>query len=60
MLLWEWLRLEGTGATGWEGIPISLDPGGPVTPSVGEDVVVSFLVILDILDHLGVNLPMVL
>ena len=45
-------------ATGWMGVPVSLDPGGiPVTLGVREDVVAS-PVILGISECLGVGLPL--
>jgi hypothetical protein len=48
-------KSEGICATGWVGFPSSLDPGVPITLVVGEDIVVS-PVILSILEHLGVEL----
>lgn len=63
-------RLEGTHATGWAGVPGSLDPGGPshsrcwgrswdlslgVLGGVGADVA---SLILGVSEHLGVRLPL--
>lgn len=62
-----WLRPEGTHAISWLGVPVSLDWGWgrggcgrvfPVTPSVGADVVASSPMILDVLEHLGLELPL--
>ena len=53
-----WFTLEGTRATVWVGVPVSLDPGDPVPLGVGADVVVSSPLILSVLDHLGVELPL--
>jgi hypothetical protein len=50
------LKPEGTCDTGWAGVPVFLAPTGPVSSSVGGDVVGSLPVILGILENLGVEL----
>ena len=52
------LRPEITSVTGWAGVPASLDPGDPVIPGAGADVLASSPVILGVLEHLGVKLPL--
>lgn len=50
-----WFRPERTCATGWVGVPVSLNPGDPIALDVAVDLVVSPLM-LGISVHLGIGL----
>ena len=51
--------MNGTHATGRAVVPGSLDPGVPITSSVGTDAVASSPMILGVLEHPRVDLLLV-